>query len=266
MTVAAADRRGSVRDAYLVGRQVRYEQLAFWRNPFGAIFTVGFSVVFLLLLAAGGGNSRVAYLGNIRLIQYYVPGFAAYGVMSACFNMLGIQLVIRRETGLLKRLRLSPLPTWALLSGIFVNAAIISATQVVVLFVIGRFAFDVHLPHNYAALVLALVVGVLCFTALGVAISTVIPNQEAAGPIISIVYFVLLFLSGLWFPLNPGSSLAQISAYFPVRHLILAVFAPFQLQRGESPWAWHDLLVMAIWGVAACVVAFRRFRWEPRRN
>ncbi len=133
------------------------------------------------------------------------------------------------------------------------------------LFVIGRFAYNVHLPHNYAALVLALVVGVLCFTALGVAISTVIPNQEAAGPIISIVYFVLLFLSGLWFPLKPGSSLAQISAYFPVRHLILAVFAPFELVPGASPWAWHDLLVMAIWGVGASVVALRRFRWEPRR-
>ena len=53
MTVTPTVKRASAHDLYLVGRQVHYEQLAFWRNPFGAIFTVGFSVVFLLLLAAG---------------------------------------------------------------------------------------------------------------------------------------------------------------------------------------------------------------------
>jgi ABC-2 type transport system permease protein len=148
---------------------------------------------------------------------------------------------------------------------LFASSALISIVQVVLLFIVGRYAYDVQLPHAWGALVVALAVGVACFTALGVAISTVIPNQEAAGPIISIIYFVLLFLSGLWYPLTPGSTLARISAYFPIRHLIVAVDAPFNFQRGASPWAWHDVLVMAIWGVAAIVVAARRFRWEPRR-
>ncbi|HXQ90633.1 MAG TPA: ABC transporter permease [Acidimicrobiales bacterium] len=255
-----------VSDLRLVGRQVYYEQLNFWLNPIGALFTVGFSVVFLVLLAASAGNSRIAMYGNIRMVQYYVPGFAAYGVMAACFTMLTTSLVVRREMGLLKRMRLSPLPTWVLLSAIFCNALLISAIQVVVLLLIGKFGYQVVLPHNAAALVVSLVVGGLCFTSLGIATSTVIPNQDAAGPVVSIVFFVLLFLSGLWYPLKAGSGLAHFSSYFPVRHMIIATFAPFDVQKGVSAWRWADLRVMAIWGVAGVIVATRRWSWAPRRS
>jgi ABC-2 type transport system permease protein len=244
---------------------VRYEQLAFWLNPIGAIFTLGFSVVFLVLLGASAGSSRVSFLGHIKLIQYYVPGFVAYGIMAACFNVLAITLVNRREMGLLKRLRLSPLPTWALLAAIFISTLILAFIQVVVLLAIGVWGFGVHLPADFAPFVVAVVIGALSFTALGVAMSTLIPNQDAAGPVTSIVFFVLLFLSGLWFPLQSGSGLAQFSSWFPVRHFITAVFTPFDVRPGVSPWAWHDLAVVALWGVIGCIVAVRRFRWTPRR-
>lgn len=92
--------------------------------------------------------------------------------------------------------------------------------------------------------------------------STVVPNQDAAGPIVSIVFFVLLFLSGLWFPLRPGSGLARFSTYFPVHRFISAVFAPFDVRRGTSPWARRDLMVVGLWGAAGAV---RRWSWTPRR-
>ncbi len=255
-----------LQDIKLVGRQVRFEQLSFWLNPVGAVFTVGFSVVFLVLLGASAGHSRISFYGNIRLIQYYVPGFVAYGVMAACFNILAITLVNRREMGLLKRLRLSPLPTWILLAAIMVNSMIVAVVEVVLLLAVGWVAFGVHLPGSMAAFAVALVVGMLSFTALGVAMSTVVPNQDAAGPLVSIVFFVLLFLSGLWFPLAPGSGLSRFSAYFPVHHFIAAVFAPFHTAHGASPWAWNDLSVVAVWGVVGALVAVRRWQWSPRRG
>jgi ABC-2 type transport system permease protein len=143
---------------------------------------------------------------------------------------------------------------------------IVAAIQVVVLLAVGRIGFGVHLPSDLGAFVLAVVVGMISFSALGLAMSTLVPNQDAAGPIVSIVFFVLLFLSGLWFPLKPGSGLAQFSSFFPVHRFISAVFAPFDVQKGASPWAWHDLLVVALWGVAGAIVAVRRWRWAPRRN
>lgn len=252
-------------DLGMVVRQTKYEQLAFWLNRIGAVFTIGFSVVFLELVGSNHGTTH-SVLHGAHYVQYYVPGFAAYGVMAACFNNLSIGIVIRRETGLLKRLRLSPIPTWALLGAIFASAAVIAAVQVVLLLVIGRVQLSVHFPQDPAAFVVALVVGIVSFTALGVAMSTVIPNQDTAGPITSVVFFVFLFLSGLWFPLATGSTLAKISGWFPVRHFILACVRPFDVTPGVSAWAWHDLAWVAGWGVLGTVVAVRRFRWSPRRS
>jgi ABC-2 type transport system permease protein len=251
-------------DVRLIGREVVYEQLAFWRNPFAAAFSVGFSVVFLVLLGLTGTHDHISFLGNIRAVQYYVPGFIAYGVMATCFNVLALTLVTRRETGLLKRLRLSPLPAWIYLTALLVNAFIVSALQVAVLLAIGRVAYNVALPHDLGALLLAVAVGVVAFSALGVAASSLVPNQEAAGPVLSIVFFVLLFLSGLWFPLKANSALARISAWFPIRHFMVATFAPYDPRA--APYAWHDLAILAAWAVLAIVVARRRFRWEPRRT
>jgi len=80
-------------DLRLVVHQVRYEQKAFWINKTGAMFTIGFSVIFLVMLGATNGHQTISYLGNITNDQYYVPGFIAYGIMAACFSMLTSNLV-----------------------------------------------------------------------------------------------------------------------------------------------------------------------------
>jgi ABC-2 type transport system permease protein len=158
------------------------------------------------------------------------------------------------------------LPTWALLVSIFISTAIVAVAQVVVLLLIGRFGYAVPFPREWLAFLFVIVVGIASFTAMGMAISSVIPNQETAGPVTSVAFFVLLFLSGLWFPLQASSGLAKFSNFFPVRHLLLAVRAPFEQQPGVSPWAWHDLGIVVAWGIVAAVVAMRRFRWSPHRN
>jgi len=257
-TAAIARRPGPLG---LVIRETRYQQLLFWRNRSGALFSVVFSSVFLILLSATN-TGRIASLHHIKYAQYYTPGFMAYGVMSACFNNLAISTVVRRESGLLKRLHLSPLPGWALIAALVLNATLVSLTGAVLLVVIGTAGFGVTLSvAAILPLLVAVIVGSLAFSALGLAVSTVVPNEEAAGPGISVVFFLLLFLSGLWFPLTPGSALARVSDYLPVRRMILAATQPF-IGHGTSPWGWDDLLVVAIWGVAATYVAVRRFRWS----
>jgi ABC-2 type transport system permease protein len=174
-------------------------------------------------------------------------------------------MVNRREMGLLKRLRLSPVPTWILMAAIFLSYMFIALLQMVILLVVGKFGFSVHGPVDVLAFLVTVLVGMLVFTALGLATSTVIPNVDAAGPAVSVVFFILVFLSGLYFYIPPGSGLAQFASYFPVRHLILALFASFE-GGGTSPWAWGDLGVMAIWGVVGVAVAARRWQWAPRRG
>jgi len=256
-----------VDDLKMVVRQVRFEQLSFWLNPLGAFFTVGFSTIFLVMLGAIAGHTTIGSgYGKVKLVQYYLGGFLSYGIMAACFTVLAQTIVNRREVGLLKRLRLSPVPTWVLLSAIFLSTIFIAIIQMVILLAVGRLGFGDYLPTHPLAFVLTVGVGMLSFTALGVGVSTLVPNADAAGPMISIVFFLLIAFSGLYFPIKPGSTLANISGYFPVRHLITAVLASFNLPPGANPWAWHDLEVMAIWGIVGLFIATRRWQWSPRRG
>ncbi len=183
--MASVPQRGSLRgwsDAGLVVRQIGFEQLSFWLNPIGALMTVVFSVVFLILLGATAGTSTVSSAGGIKLIDYYVAGFCGYGVMAACFTILAITLVNRRETGLLKRLRLSPLPTWMLMDALIINAMIVAVMGVVLLLVVGWLGYGVTGPAHWAPFVLTLLVAMVCYSAMGVGISTLVPNQDSAGP------------------------------------------------------------------------------------
>jgi ABC-2 type transport system permease protein len=258
--------KGSFRgisDVPLVARQVRFEQLSFWLNPIGAVLTIGFSVVFIVIFLSTSGHSKDATL-DIVLSQYYLPAFAAYGIMSACFSILAISLVNRREMGLLKRLRLSPLPTWMLLAAIFINSMIIALIQIVLILLVGRFGYNVHGPRDIPAFVLVVVVGMLSFTALGVGVSTLVPNADAAGPVVSLVFFILVALSGLYFPVQSGSGLSTFTNFFPIRHLIVASVDSFNGIPGTS--IWNDVLVMAVWGVVGVFISLRRWEWSPKRG
>ena len=90
------------------------------------------------------------------------------------------------------------------------------------------------------------------------------PNADAAGPVVSIVFFIVVALSGLYFPLKPGSGLATFTGLFPIRHLILAMVTTFNGIPGES--VWNDLLVIAVWGAVAVFVSLRRWTWSPKRG
>jgi ABC-2 type transport system permease protein len=264
----AVPERGRIRgwsDARLVARQVGFEQLAFWLNPIGAVMTIAFSVIFLLLLG-GTAKGTVASYGHIKLINYYVAGFCAYGVMSATFTILAITLVNRREMGLLKRLRLSPLPTWMLMSAVIVNYMIVAAVGVVLLLVVGCLGYGANAPARWAPFVVVLLLGMVCFSAIGIGITTVVPNADAAGPIVSLTYFILLFLSGLWYPIAPGSGLATFANIFPVRHFINALVASYTGQPGTTTWPWKDLGVMVLWGAGSIALGLRRWSWSPKRG
>jgi ABC-type Na+ efflux pump permease subunit len=104
----------------------------------------------------------------------------------------------------------------------------------------------------------------LSFTAMGVGLSTLAPNADSAAPIVSLVFFILIAFSGLYFPIQSGSGLANVVGFFPIRHLILATVNTFNGVPGTSPWG--DIGVMAIWGVVGAWVGLRRWDWSPKRG
>jgi ABC-2 type transport system permease protein len=245
-------------------RQIKWERKIFWRNPASAGFTFAFPLMFLVIFAAINGNSTVRLAhGTAKFAQYYVPAIVAFGLISTCYSNLAFTISIRRDRGVLKRVRGTPLSPAAFLSGIVGNAVIVSLILTALVITLGLVAYGVTLPHRYLGLIVTIALAAFCFTACGAAVATFIPNEDAAPAIVNFVMFPLLFISGTFGTISDTSVPGRIAAVFPIRPLVLQLTAVFDPTASGSGIMAARVAVLLAWGIVALVVASVRFRWDP---
>ncbi|MGW4495298.1 ABC transporter permease [Streptomyces sp. NPDC004376] len=253
------------RGTRLLWHQIRYEQLSFWRNPQSAFFTFVFPVVVMAVFGGlfGGIGSTDFYYGRSAL-QYYVATIAALSVLGSCYSQLAIVLATRRQSGVLKRVRATPLPASVYFVGLLAHCVLVSLVDVLLITAVGTL-YGVPLPalSHWPALTGALLLGAAAFCALGVAVAALIRNAEAAPAVVQLVLFPLVFISGTYMPIHSPAlnSLASALPVKPFNDALLHAFTP-----GPATLPWSDFGVLALWGVAGAVVAVRRFRWDQGRG
>jgi len=213
-------------------------------------------VLFGALFGHGAGSS---YFYGLPALQYYVPTIAAVSVLGSCYSQLAIVLALRRQNGILKRVHGTPLPAWAYFLGLLAHCVMVSVVDVALIVGVGRL-YGVPLPGQWAAIAVALVLGAASFCALGVAVASLIRNAEAAPPVVQLVLFPLVFVSGTYFPIH-SAMLNRIAGALPVRPFNQALLGPFAQHTGLD---WKSLGVLLAWGTVGALVAIRRFRWDPR--
>jgi ABC-2 type transport system permease protein len=250
-------------------RQVGYTNKAFWRNPAAAFFTFAFPIMFLIIFTTLFGNNEVRVLPHVYVKQstFYVAAMSAFAVITACYTNIAIQVSFNRDAGILKRIRGTPLPGASYLAGRVMHAVIIAFILVTICVAYGRIFYSASLSaRTLPAFLVTILVGAASFAALGLAVTTIIPNADAAPAIVNASILPILFLSDIFIPLTPGTPqwVDVVSNIFPVRHFAEAMQAAFFSPTGNG-FQWADLAVVAAWGVFGLIVAIRFFTWEPRR-
>ena len=254
--------------ATLTLHQFRYDQKAFWRNPAAAFFTVILPLLFLVLFNAIFGDNTIMIDGRpADTSVFYVPAIAALSAISACFTNNGMTVTISRDLGVLKRMRGTPLPAWAFIFGRVVHSIFIAALLVAIVTIAGQVLYGVDAPtETLGAYVLTVAIAAPAFCALGLAVTAVIPNSDAAPAVVNGVILPLLFISDVFIPpQNTPEWLDVIANVFPVLHFseaLQAAYNPFETGAGFE---WVNLAVIAAWGVIGTLLALRFFTWEPRR-
>ncbi|MGZ5290510.1 MAG: ABC transporter permease [Actinomycetota bacterium] len=262
-----------------VVRQFRFTNKAFWRNPASAFFTFAFPLMFLVIFTAllGNGNLRIGG-ETLERSTYFVGAMAAFGVVTACYTNVAMTTTFARDQGILKRLHGTPLPAGAYLSSRVLHGMVVGALLVVIMLVFGRVVYGSPFPTGVPLVefVVTFLVGSLSFAALALAITVVIPNADAAPPIVNATILPLLFISGIFFPLDDGAPawMRIVGDIFPVKHFADAMRAGFLGNVTVStpigsvrafPFDWWDVAVIAAWGLFGLLVAMRYFSWEPRK-
>jgi ABC-2 type transport system permease protein len=249
----------------LLLHQLRYDQKAFWRNPPAVFFTVLFPVVLLLIFATVFSGKTIEVDGGIAITAYYVPAIITLAVISATMQSLAMSLVIAREDGRLKRGRGTPMPAWVFIAGRVGNSIVVALMMLILIAVLGRVLYGVAIPWSEApAILVTLIIGAASFSCLGIALTAIIPSQDAAAPIVNALLLPLYFLSGIFIPDDElPDGVINFANHFPIRDFFQAFFNAY-LPGGGSGLDWSNLAVVAIWGVAGLLLSIRFFRWTPR--
>jgi ABC-2 type transport system permease protein len=251
----------------LVGHQLRYDLRAFRRNRQAALSTLALPVILLAVLVGAASGETASYDGrSVSLAQYLAPGLAAFGVVSAAFLSLVVDVVAQRESGVLKRRRAAPVPAGVLIAGRTLTAAVASLAVTFVLLVIAGNRYDVQIPTaGLPALVLSIGVGACTFASLGYALTTLIRTPAAAQPVASLVLLPFLLISSVLVPNGKlPDRLGTVAEVFPLQHLAGAIRRALDPLGGGLHLAPRDLLVLALWAGGGFIVAQRRFSWLPK--
>jgi ABC-2 type transport system permease protein len=237
----------------LAWEQFRFERKLFWRNPSAAFFNFLLPVLLLVLTATAFGVDNEG-------LEVLIPGVAGMGVLANTFTALAFNLSVLREDGVLKRVRGTPIPSGAYLSGIMGSVTLNAFLQVAMVVVIGNLAYGVDWPADPLLLVLFTLLGVACFASVGVAFSHAIPNQDAAPAYTNAVFLPLIFISGVFYSTNDlPEALKVIAEVLPLKHLIDGLSAAIVGGGGDVTAA---VAVLGAWALGGLVLAVRFFRWE----
>jgi ABC-2 type transport system permease protein len=241
--------------------ELRVEQLLFWRSRELAFFTFLLPIVFFVLLGSVYGTDKIDHVKGSR---YLLAGLLGYGVAATAFAGLAITLVIRRESGVLKRLRATPLPVPAYIAGVLGSTIVVYAFESAALIVLGRVLFGVPFPSRIVSLVLALLLGAVAFAAMGIGLTTFVRSAEGSSAVVNAIYLPMAFIAGAFFsPHSFPAFLRAIADVLPLTYYIELVRNI--LLHGQQIWTQGQAVaVVAAWGLAGALVAARRFRWEPR--
>jgi ABC-2 type transport system permease protein len=249
----------------LFGHELRAQLRLYWRSRELAFFTFALPIIMFFLLGSVYGNDRIKAEHNVRGADYLLAGMLGYGAIATGFAGLSIMLVIRRENGILKRLRATPLPSSTYVAALLMTTMLAFAVEAVVMIALGRIAFGTHIRHP-VSLALALLLGIAAFTALGLALTTVIKSSEGSSAVVNAVYLPAAFISGAFFSAHSFPQfLRAIADVLPLAYVIRLVRDV--ALRGVEIWNRPGAVaVIAAWGIAGAVIAARRFRWEPREG
>jgi ABC-2 type transport system permease protein len=174
--------------------------------------------------------------------------------------------VIRRESGLLKRLRATPLPPPTYLTAVVSSVLIVFVLETIALFAIGKIAFGAPIPRNAASVAMLVVIGVAGFGGLGFGVASLIRSAEGASAVVNVILLPMAFVSGSFGPAtNLPTVLQWVADVLPLKYYV--DLAEDVYLRGIHVWSEPGAIAMVLaWGAAGYVVAARRFRWEPRER
>ncbi len=231
------------------------------REPIGAFFTLLFAPLVLILFGFIYGNDPMPMLDGRGSMDVSVPAYTGMIIGSVGLLSVPIATAARREAGVLRRFRATPLrPVVYLAADVLVYLAM-TLLGILLLFLVGKVAYNVRFDGEPFSVLAGITLGTCTFLAVGYILAGLAPSARLAQVVGMVIFYPMMFLSGASIPLEMMPEGVQtFSRYIPLTYVV-ALLKGLWFGGG---WGEYLLEVGVLLGLLAAgvLIAARVFRWE----
>jgi len=224
-------------------------------------FTIQPLMFVLLFVYVFGGAIQTP--GYDDYVDFLMPGILALSIMISAVIGLSTIMVDWRQRGILRRLKLTPIPLAEFFAARITASLVVAMLQLPVLLAFGRVVFGIHISSTAWAAIPVAVAGCLCFLAMGFAIGSVVSNPETGDAVSNVITNPMMFLSGTFFPVAAMPAYVQAIARLLPLYYMANGLRDTTVRGLSITHVIPDIAVLLLVTAILSVVALRSFRWEP---
>lgn len=231
------------------------------REPIGVFFTLAFPVILVLLFGTIYGNEPTELFGGYGSMDISMPGYTALILATVGIMNIPITLCGYRESGVLRRLKVTPLKPLAFISGDLITNLGMTLLGMLLVVLLGWLLYRVRFEGQVIPLILGVIYSSLAMFSFGYLIASLAPNARVANIIGLVVLYPMIFLSGAGMPLEIlPESLQSVSKFLPLTYVVRLLRGLwFGLPASEL---WQPIIVLGVILVVCGLLSARLFRWE----
>lgn len=233
------------------------ETRLFLREPFAVFFSLAFPLILLLFVGSIGGKAALPEGGHF--IDSYMA--VMVGVTAANVGLMGMSIHVaeNRGQGVLKRYRLSPMPSWAYFAAQFVTALIVVILSVAALVIITFVLYGPPERSNWPLFILVSLISLYVTVSYGLLLGGLPLPVRSVQVISAAVFFLAFFASGAALPRDSFPPLLhRISDYNPLTVINEGLMHSYTAHAVN----WVALTVLLATTIVVNLITLRTFDWE----
>ena len=198
--------------------------------------------------------------GNPNYFQFVAPGIIAMVVMMSLMTALPRAISHEKEVGTLDGMMAAPVNRLSILLGKTIAQIVRGMIQGIIILVLAVVLFGVTIEGSIPLIFALLLLGVFSFVGLGIVITSFAKNEETAAMMMMTIMFPMMFLSGVFFPIQQMPWFMQgISNVLPLTYATRALRKVMTLGAGVSAIA-TELAVLIGFGTVMLIIAVPVFK------
>jgi ABC-2 type transport system permease protein len=198
--------------------------------------------------------------GEFSYFDFIAPGIMAMTVMMSVMTGLPAAISQEREVGTLDGMMVAPINRLSVILGKTLAQMARGILQGVLILVLSVILFGVTIHGNILLVFALLLLGVFSFVGLGVVLTSFAKDQETAVMMMTTIMFPMMFLSGVFFPVEQMPWFMQgISRFLPLTYVADALRKVMVL-GADIPAISFELSILIVFGIVMTAVALPLFK------